>query len=188
MPPKTKTNRTMILEAAFEIVRKTGAESLNARTIAEKLGCSTQPVLYHFSTVDEIRSEVYRRADEYHSAYLMENLAGKENPMQEIGIRYIRFAYEEKHLFRFLFQSNGFSGQVQGLFEEEGLTPMLKLLAKQESCSMESAKKVFLVLFIAAHGMASLLANNAMEYHEEQNRELLRTVLVGARSKEEETC
>lgn len=41
----------MIIDAAFEIVRETGAENINARTVSKKLNCSTQPVMYHFATI-----------------------------------------------------------------------------------------------------------------------------------------
>ena len=57
MPPKPRINKQMILDASFEIVREQGHEMINARTIAEKLGCSTQPVMYHFKTIGEIREE-----------------------------------------------------------------------------------------------------------------------------------
>ncbi len=44
MPPKAKITREMIVEAAFEIARNEGVENINARTVSEKLSCSTQPV------------------------------------------------------------------------------------------------------------------------------------------------
>lgn len=34
------------------------------RAVAQRLNCSTQPVLYCFSTVDELKQAVYARADE----------------------------------------------------------------------------------------------------------------------------
>lgn len=71
MPPKAKISREMIIDAAYEIVRESGEDNINARNIAGKLGCSTQPVLYAFKTMEEIREEVYRKADEYHSEYLI---------------------------------------------------------------------------------------------------------------------
>ena len=55
MPPKVKITKQMIEEASFELIRANGHENLNARAISEHLGCSTQPVLYAFKTVDEIR-------------------------------------------------------------------------------------------------------------------------------------
>lgn len=48
MPPKPKITEKMILDTAFSIVRVEGEEKLTVRRIAEKPGCSTQPVLYHF--------------------------------------------------------------------------------------------------------------------------------------------
>ena len=46
MPPKAKITREMIVDAAFAIAREAGAETINARTVAERLKCSTQPVLF----------------------------------------------------------------------------------------------------------------------------------------------
>lgn len=34
----------VIIEAAFELVRKEGFEVLSARNIAKQIGCSTQPI------------------------------------------------------------------------------------------------------------------------------------------------
>ena len=45
MPPKAKITKDMILNAAFEVARETGADHINARTVAKKLNCST-PVSY----------------------------------------------------------------------------------------------------------------------------------------------
>ena len=53
MPPKAKITRDMVIDAAFEVARKTGAENINARTVSKKLNCSTQPVMYHFATIEE---------------------------------------------------------------------------------------------------------------------------------------
>ena len=41
------------------------------------------------------------------------------------------------------------------------------------------AKEMFLTFFCVAHGMASLLANNSMEYDEEQCRKMLENVFFG---------
>ena len=48
MPPKAKVTKDMIIDAAFEVARESGVENINARTVAKKLNCSTQPVMYHF--------------------------------------------------------------------------------------------------------------------------------------------
>lgn len=55
MPPKVKITKEMIIDVAFEIARSEGAENINARTVSKKLGCSTQPVMYHFKTIEELK-------------------------------------------------------------------------------------------------------------------------------------
>lgn len=46
MPPKAKITKEMIVDAGVELVRESGIEHVNARAVAERLGCSTQPVMY----------------------------------------------------------------------------------------------------------------------------------------------
>lgn len=174
MPPKAKVNRQMVLDAAFEIVREQGHEMISARAIAEKLNCSTQPVMYYFKTINEIREETYRMADEYHSRFIMPKGEGGEDPLLELGLNYIRFGYEEKNLFRFLFQSNSLAGKnAATLMSDPGLEEMLKMVSAGFGCSDSEAKDLFFNLFVSAHGIASLLANNAMEYEEDAFRKVL---------------
>ena len=168
MPPRAKINREMIIDAAYDIVRESGEENINARNIAEKLGCSTQPVLYVFKTMDEIRECVYQKADEYHSEYLMQVNESEENPMVVIWKNYIRFSVNERNLFRFLFQSNAFSGRTQGLVDDERLMPVLQAMGGQMGMEIPDVKKFFACVFYPVHGIASLLANNSMEYDEDE--------------------
>jgi AcrR family transcriptional regulator len=181
MPPKAKITRAMIINSAFEIARTQGAESINARLVAEKLNCSTQPVMYHFSKIEELKRAVYDKADEFHSAYLM-SFAGKTSePMQQIGLQYIRFAAEEKHLFRFLFQSGAFAGKtLDELIAAEELEPVLAILQKAAEVDRKQAAFIFLSIFLVAHGYASMLANNAMEYKEDYVVSILERAYVGA--------
>jgi len=44
MPRSTIIAQEVIIEAAFELVRKEGFEVLSTRNIAKQIGCSTQPI------------------------------------------------------------------------------------------------------------------------------------------------
>ena len=173
MPPRARINREMIIDAAYEIVRESGEENINARNIADKLGCSTQPVLYVFKTMDEIRECVYQKADKYHSEYLMQMNESQKNPMVAIWENYIRFSANEKNLFRFLFQSNAFSGRMQGLADDESLMPVLQIMGSQMGMEISDVKKLFACLFYPVHGIASLIANNSMEYDGDEFEDVL---------------
>lgn len=166
MPPKAKITREMIIDAAFEIARESGGDTINARTVSEKLKCSTQPVMYHFKKIEEIKKAVYQKADEYHSAYITN--VRSDNPMKEIGFLYIQFAAVEKNLFRFLFQTNEFSGKtISELIDAEELRPVIAILSEGAEVSTDQAKTIFRSLFLLAHGYASMLANNEITYDEE---------------------
>ena len=66
MPPKVKVTKEDIINAAVDIVRKSGAQAINARTVASVLNCSTQPVFSNFATMDELRLAVAKK-----SGYIM---------------------------------------------------------------------------------------------------------------------
>ncbi len=105
MPPRAKITKEMVIDAAFEVTRAEGVENVNARTVAKKLGCSTQPVMYHFAKIEDMKKAAYEKSCWFHSEYLLNIPETKEDVLLEIGLNYIRFAVEEPNLFRFLFQS-----------------------------------------------------------------------------------
>ncbi len=167
MPAKAKVTKEMIVDAAFEVARERGAENVNARTVSEKLNCSTQPVMYHFATIEELKRAVYAKTDAYHSEYLMRLQSPQKGPLLGIGRNYIRFAIEEPQLFRFLFQSDFFAGAtLPELIDAEELTPVLSAMQRALGRNAEQTKKVFLTVFLFAHGYASLLVNNSLKYDE----------------------
>ena len=168
MPAKAKVTKEMIVDAAFAVAREMGAENINARTVSERLNCSTQPVMYHFSTIEELKRTVYAKADIYHSEYLMNMKKPPKGAALGIGMNYIRFAIEEPHLFRFLFQSDYFSGNtLLELIDAEELSPVLSAMQRSLGVDMERTKNIVLTVFLFAHGYASIIANNSLKYDEE---------------------
>ena len=181
MPPKAKITKDMVIDAAFEIARTTGAENINARTVSEKLNCSTQPVMYHFSTIEKLKKAAYEKSDHYHSEYLMNITNPQENVMLGIGLNYIRFAIEEPHLFRFIFQS-GFAveNSLLEMIDSEELTPIISVMQKGMDMSIEQTKEVFITLALFVHGYASIIINNSLEYDEKLIKVHLKRVYTGA--------
>ena len=181
MPAKAKVTREMIIDAAFEIARETGAENINARTVSNALNCSTQPVMYHFETIEALKRAAYKKADEYHTEYLMSISETRANVMLGIGLNYIRFAVEEPNLFRFLFQS-GFAAQhsLLEMINSQELMPVLSVMQKAMDINMEQTKEVFITLALFVHGYASIIANNSLEYDETLITTYLEKVYTGA--------
>lgn len=181
MPPKAKITKEMVINAAFEVARTKGAEHINARTVAQKLDCSTQPVMYHFATIEELKRAAYEKTDAYHTKYLMDISKKRMDVLLDIGINYIHFAVEEPNLFRFLFQS-GFA--IENSFLEmvnsEELIPVISVMQEAMNMSMEQTKEVFVTLALFVHGYASIIANNSLEYDEKLITAHLKRVYTGA--------
>ena len=101
-----------------------------------------------------------------------------------MGLNYVRFGYEENNLFRFLFQTDKFAGiNIEGLKKNPALSDVLDVIADGLRVSRKQAADVFLTFFCVAHGMASLLANNSMEYDEKQCKKMLENVFFGMATK-----
>ncbi len=179
MPPKAKITKEMIIEAAFEIVRENGIENVNVRNIAKRLNCSTQPVMYHFAAIEELKQVLYKEADRFQTEYLM-NIKSEEI-MLEIGLNYIRFAVDEPMLFRFLFQSGyAVSNSMLELADNEEAAPLVALMQQAMELDEKSTKEVFVTLALFAHGYASIIANTPMEFDEKTAAEQLERVYNGA--------
>ena len=166
MPPRTRITRESIIDAAIEVIRQSGFEKINARNVSAQLHCSTQPVMYHFSTVDSMKRAAYAKVDRMHSGYMM-NISPDRDPVLCIGLNYIRFAVEEPQLFRFLFQS-GYAEEnsLLEMIDSEELVPVIAAMQEGTGLSTEKTKEVFLTVALFAHGYASIIANNDLEYDE----------------------
>ena len=100
--------------------------------------------------------------------------------MLSIGLNYIRFAHDEKFLFRFLFQSDKLQNMsFRELLEGDEKDFLLQPLVQQTGLTTDQAKEAFETLFICAHGFASLLANNSIEYDEDHCIRLLSNTFTG---------
>ena len=181
MPPKPRITKDMVIDAAFAVVRETGAENINARTVSEKLRCSTQPIMYHFATIEELKLAAFERTDRFHTAYLM-NVSGNEDEiMLGIGLNYIRFAVDEPNLFRFLFQSGYAEGNsLLEMIDSEGLMPVLAAMQQGMNLDIDQTKEVFITLAMFVHGYASILANHSLAFDEKLIAKHLERVYTGA--------
>ena len=183
MPRSPTITKEAIVAGACQLIRERGHEALTVRNLAAHLGCSTQPIMYQFPSIDALKELTYQRADAMHSEYIL-----SADDLLGIGLRYIRFAEEEPQLFRFLFQSGRFSGlSLEELIRAPEAAGLLAAVSAEEALTPEDAAAFFEPLVALVHGYASLIANNAMKYDPDAIRTTLVTVAEGLeRSKDDE--
>lgn len=162
MPPKVKITREDIIRAAIEIVRKNGAVALNARNVAAALNCSTQPVFSNFATMEELRLAVAEEADKLCGEYIQREVeSGKYPVYKSSGMAYIRFAKEEKELFKLLYMRDR-SGEV--IPEETELGNEMETLVNHNTGLEGMDAKLFhLEMWAYVHGIATMFATGFLD-------------------------
>ena len=119
MPPKFKFTRDEITNAALNVTRKNGISGLTARALAAELGCSVKPIFGLFKNMEEVGQEVFIASDLLYQNYLREDMAkGKYPPYKASGMAYIRFAKEERELFKLLFMRDRSREKIEENKEE----------------------------------------------------------------------
>lgn len=72
MPAIRKTSKEAIINAALDVLRESGAAALNARNVAKKLGCSTQPIYLCFQNMEDLKAAMTQQAIALHTQSVRE--------------------------------------------------------------------------------------------------------------------
>jgi AcrR family transcriptional regulator len=107
---KKAFTREDIVEAAFQVVRKQGRKNLSARTIARELNASTMPIYSTINSMKELEREVNQKFTELFIQYA--TTPWTNNFLVDTCFGYVRFAREEKVLFRLMFLDDGSTAQA----------------------------------------------------------------------------
>lgn len=157
MPPKTKFTKEEILLSALQLVRESGMQALTARALAERLQASVKPIFGLFESMQALREAVLERALEIHISFLKAEMEkGEYLPYKASGMAYIRFAQEEKELFRLLFMRDRSDEAIPESDEESGM--MHEIIMRANGISLESAKRMHFEMWAFVHGFAAMLA------------------------------
>lgn len=162
MPPKVKITKENIIETAMDITREQGAQAVNARTVAAVLGCSTQPIFSNFATMEDLRFAVVAEADKLCSEYMRREMErGDYPPYKASGMAYIRFAKEEKELFRLLYMRDRRGERVPAEFELG--QPMEGVVYTATGLEGDRAKRFHLEMWAFVHGIATMFATGFLD-------------------------
>lgn len=166
MPPKARIKKEMILEAAFELTREHGFEEVNARALALKLGCSTQPIFSNYASMSDLKRDLYRFVQAHFDQLAEQRMQG-EQFFHQLGLAYIDFARHERNLFKLLFMGDYLEmNSLTGMFEDSGNEQVAQALSQRMGISVEAAKDLFMKLWIFTHGIATMHAANNMSLSE----------------------
>ena len=176
MPPRPKVTREQIVNGALALVRRGGEAALTAKSLAAELSCSTQPIFWHFSTMEELRGAVYEAALGVFGEHLRRPQEGV-SPYMAVGLNYISFASEESALFRLLFMSD--FGQTDVVAARVEMEYILGVIGESGAVSDENAQTVYRDMWLFSHGIAAMMATGTANFTEAEAEKMLSDVYRG---------
>lgn len=168
MPPKIRFSREAVIEAGFEIARQDGMDAVNARAIAARLGCSTQPLFREFQSMEQLKDAILKRAEVFYQQYTLRAMTEAEKPYKASGMAYLHFAKEETELFKALFMRNRGAEAGQRGGGDPVTSYSMDTLVSNTGMSREQAGIFHLYLWLFVHGMASMIATHSAVFTEEE--------------------
>ena len=159
MPPKVKVTNNDIINTALDMIRREGEVAVNARSVAAELGCSTQPIFSNFATMEELQNAVKRAAYDLYLDFLnKEAMRGEYPRYKAFGMAYIRFAREEKELFKLLYMRDRRKEDM--LAESELSNRMFQMVKDNTGLEGDKNKLFHLEIWAYVHGIATMFATN----------------------------
>lgn len=162
MPRSFLFTREQIVQAALELTREGGIDAVTARALGARLGTSTKPIFGLFRSMEEVQHEVLTAADAVYHDYLRAHMAqGNYPPYKASGMAYIRFAKEERELFKLLFMRDR-TGEMPA--EDPQLEEIYRLISEKTGLSAEAARALHLEMWVFVHGFATMVATSYLDW------------------------
>lgn len=176
MPRRPRVTKELILEHALRMLVRDGYGSLGITAIAQDIGCSTQPISWHFGTMENLRQALADHALAYADAKMRPSSDDGFEAFTEVGAAYLDIAFDEPLLFRFLYLDGGSgycAGGLDGLASAPNNAELTGRIAAELGLAEDRAVEYLRNVIVFTHGIAALTASGVMGTTKEQARALV---------------
>lgn len=156
--PKQRITKEMVVDAAFEIARRDGMEQVLVKNIADRLGCSVQPIYSYCKNMEGLREDVTAKVRSFIREYVSAHIEPNDL-FRSTGRTYIRLAKEEPHLFRIfiLHRRRGISS-LDDLYQAEAGSHIAEAIADHLHVGIDRAKQLHLNMLIYTIGIGTIFS------------------------------
>ena len=175
MARKTTISKEVILEAALKMLIRDGYESVNVKTLSAEIGCSTQPVVWHFGNMEGLRRALSEYAMAYAAGKAASDFDNKLESFEFLGRSYVRMALKEPNLFKYLYLGGNPLGKPYNLKDVGSAKnkEMIAMIAGQTGLNEEQVIRFVRNTVIYSHGIATMLATGVLKGTEKEMMELI---------------
>lgn len=184
MPPRIRVTKEEIVRTAVDILRENGVQAVNARAVAAALNCSTQPVFSNFATMEDLHRAIAEQADLLFREYMKQDTeSGAYPPYKAAGMAYIRFAKEEKELFKLLYMCDRLGAPIP---ENADLFNRMEAMVHHNTgLHSPNARLFHLEMWVYVHGIAVMFATGYLDLNWELVSQMITDVYQGLKKRYE---
>lgn len=175
MPPKAEITKEKVLDAAFDIVREEGLEAITARSIAQRLKCSTQPIYSVYGNMEAVKDDVYNKAVHFALSSMKEYKDESNTPALNLAVGFLQVAKNEKQLFRTIYLSGHrkYDLKTEKFIGEEMYTAYLRQRGRLSTAAESKLKKILIRLTIYLVGMGTMINTNTLAFDMNEATEMI---------------
>ena len=170
-----------ILSAGVRIIVKQGYSAITVKSLAQEVGCSTQPVLWHFGNMESFRKQL--------APFALQHLRNKMNlPTQSamqafgfVGYAWLDTAIDEPNLLSYLFSTDLYSQQdffINKVLNNDETDELAQAISKQLGCEVSVVNRIMMTLKLFSLGMMNVLLHKNVQLTKQQAHSLLRDVAI----------
>lgn len=182
MARKVTISKEIILQAALNMLIRDGYSSINIKTLAKEIGCSTQPIVWHFDNMEGLRTALAEYAISYARNKMSATCSNAVEAFEHTGRVYVEMAVKEPNLFRFLYLGENVSGQINNfaaITTSKNNAEQIKRIADYLGISEEKVGRYLQNTIIYSHGVATLVATNVISASEEEMMSMINRAAEG---------
>jgi len=171
MGRRTLITKEIILETALQMLIRDGYGAITVKSLAAQIGCSTQPIVWHFENMTSFRKAFYEYCVDFAKGQFTVWNGSLDELLTETARGYITIACNMPHLFRFVFVDNkdacGKSDVVQKL-QLDNTKKIIRLLCDEKRLTESQAASFLMNYEFYIHGIASYTASGFVNFPEEE--------------------
>ncbi len=171
MARKTQVSKEIILQEALEMLIRDGYSAINIKTLSKEIGCSTQPLVWHFENMAGLRKALAEYALNYANGKMRSCVQNGMDAFAGVGMAYINLAFDEPNLFQYLYMSGEGELRAGGfdvLVHAEANAAMAAQIADDLKIPKENVSSFFQNTMIYTHGLACFVASGVITSSKEE--------------------
>ncbi len=163
MGRKATITPEQLLDAGLAIILRQGYSAVSITSVAQELGCSTQPIAWSFGSFDNYRTALRRHA----TGYMQRKMLGSspEDAHSRAGYAYIDLALDQPNLIRYLRSDEADlrqSGGIAFIFDADMRAQRRAHWGRALGVSEEDAEKFVAFATVLTEGIVSMLLSGVL--------------------------